>query len=126
MSDFFKDLPLNLTPNPVTGDVPIAKNESAVKKSLMNLIRTPKGSKPFNPDFGSTVFEYLFQPADQQTELDLNEELADTIKQYEPRVTVISIESKIDENSGIEVTVEYYVQNSTQLQTLTTNITRTS
>lgn len=126
MSNFFKDLSLNLTPNPVTGDISVVKNEYAVKKSLINLIRTPRGSKPFNPNFGSTVFEYLFAPADQQTELDLNEELADTIKKYEPRVTVIAIESIIDENSGIEITVDYYVQNSTQLQTLTTNITRTS
>lgn len=126
MSDFFTDLPLNLTPNPVTGDIPTAKNELAVKKALITLIRTPKGSKPFNPDYGSTVFDYLFAQGDQQTELDLNEEIADVIKKYEPRATVVSIDSTIDENSGIEVTVEYYVQNSTELQTLTTNITRTT
>lgn len=126
MSDFFKDLPLNLTPNPVTGDVPVAKNEVAVKKALITLIRTPKGAKPFNPDYGSTIFDYLFAQGDQQTELDLNEETADVIRKYEPRVTVVSIDSKIDENSGIEVTIEYYVQNSTELQTLTTNITRTT
>jgi phage baseplate assembly protein W len=126
MSDFFKDLPLNLTPNPVTGDVPVAKNETAVKKALMNLLRTPRGSKPFDPNYGSPVFDYLFAPGDEQTQLDLNEDIADVIKKYEPRAFVVAVESKIDENSGIEVSVDYYVQNSTQLQTLSTNITRTS
>lgn len=126
MSDFYRDLPLNLTPNPVTGDVPVAKNEIAVKKSLINLIRTPRGSKPFDPDYGSSVFDYLFAPADEQTSLDINEELAETIKKYEPRVTVTAIESNIDEFFGIEVTVEYYINNFSALQTLTTNITRTS
>lgn len=126
MSDFFKDLPLNLTPNPVTGDVPVAKNEVAVKKALLNLLRTPIGSKPFDPAYGSPVFEYLFAQADEQTQSDLNEDIADAIKKYEPRAFVVAIESKIDENSGVEIAVDYYVQNSTQLQTLTTNITRTS
>jgi phage baseplate assembly protein W len=126
MSDFFKDLPLNLTPNPVTGDVPVAKNETAVKKALMNLLRTPRGAKPFDPNYGSPVFDYLFAPADEQTQLDLNEDVADVIKKYEPRAFVVAVESKIDENSGIELSVDYYVQNSTQLQTLSTNITRTS
>jgi predicted component of type VI protein secretion system len=58
--------------------------------------------------------------------LDLNEDVADVIKKYEPRAFVVAVESKIDENSGIELSVDYYVQNSTQLQTLSTNITRTS
>lgn len=124
-NEFFKDLSLNLTPNPVTGDITVVKNENAVKKALINLIRTPKGSKPFNPDYGSTVFNYLFAQADEQSQLDLNEELADTIRRFEPRVNLIAIESSIDDN-GVEVTVEYYVLNSSQLQSLTTNITRTS
>lgn len=123
---FYKDLPLTLIVNPVTGDVPSAKDEVAVKKSLITLIRTPKGSKPFNPDFGSTAFNYLFAPADEQSRIDLNEEIAETIKRFEPRVTVMAIESSIDENSGVEITIEYYVNNTSQLQTLTTNITRTS
>lgn len=124
-NEFFKDLSLNFTPNPVTGDISIVKNEAAVKKALTNLLRTPKGSKPFNPDYGSTVFNYLFAQADEQSQLDLNEELADTIRRFEPRVNLIAIESTIDDY-GIEVTVEYYVLNSSQLQSLTTNITRTS
>jgi|LakMenEpi03Aug12_release.lakeMendotaPanAssembly.Ray.scaffolds.fasta_scaffold304271_4 phage baseplate assembly protein W len=126
MSDFFKDLPLNLTPNPITGDVPVAKNETAVKKALINLIRSPKGSKPFDPAYGSPVFNYLFSQADEQSRVELNEEIAEVIRKYEPRAFVIAIETKLDEDYGIEVIVEYYVKNSPQLQTLTTNISRTS
>ncbi len=124
MSDFFKDLPLNLTPSPVSGDVPVAKNETAVKKALINLLRTPRGAKPFDPDYGSPIFDYLFSPADEQTQSDLNEDIADVIKRYETRALIVAIESNIDD-AGIELIVEYYVKNVTQLQTLSTNVTRT-
>ena len=51
----YKDLPLNLTPNPVTGDTPPATNENAVKKALINLIKTPLGSRPFSPEYGTRL-----------------------------------------------------------------------
>lgn len=124
MSDFFKDLPLNLTPSPVSGDVPVARNETAVKKALINLLRTPRGAKPFDPDYGSPIFDYLFSPADEQTQSDLNEDIADVIRRYETRALIVAIESNIDD-AGIELIVEYYVKNVTQLQTLSTNVTRT-
>ena len=37
---FFKDLSLDFTPHPVTGDVRPIINETAIKRSLMNLIKT--------------------------------------------------------------------------------------
>ena len=122
----FKDLDLRFTRHPLKKDVSKNLDQVAVIYAIKNLILTNHYEKPFNPDYGSTIFDYLFAQGDQQTELDLNEEIADVIRKYEPRVTVVSIDSKIDENSGIEVTIEYYVQNSTELQTLTTNITRTT
>ena len=58
--NFYKDLPLDFTPHPVTGDVRPITNEVAVRRSLSNLINTTKGSRPFMPDYGSSVKNYLF------------------------------------------------------------------
>jgi phage baseplate assembly protein W len=122
---FFKDLPLNITPNPVTGDIPIATNEMAVKKSLINLLRTPIGSRPFNPEYGTRLYEFLFNQADTESESDINNELNDVITKYEPRVKIISITTNI-EDYGIDVSIDYYVVNIRGIQTLSTTITRTS
>ena len=122
----YKDLSLNLTANPVTGDTPPATNENAVKKALINLIKTPLGTKPFSPEYGTRLYDFLFGPADAQTESEINDELNQCITKFEPRVTVVSITTDMS-NDGIEIQLNYYVTNvSTAPQTLTTTITRTS
>ena len=125
-TEIYRDLSLNLTANPVTGDIPVTKNESAVKKALINLLRTPLGTRPFSPEYGTRFYDFLFKPADAETESDINEELNQCIEKFEPRVKVVSITTNMDDN-GIEVTLNYYVTSVTpSLQTLTTTITRTS
>ena len=122
----YKDLSLNLTANPVTGDTPPATNENAVKKALINLIKTTLGTKPFSPEYGTRLYDFLFGPADAQTESEINDELNQCITKFEPRVTVVSITTDMS-NDGIEIQLNYYVTNvSTAPQTLTTTITRTS
>lgn len=125
MASAFSDLPLTFKVNPITGDIPPARNESAVKKALINLIRTPVGTRPFNPDYGTRVYDYLFEPADTQTELRLNDDLAQAIERFEPRAKLVAIETAMQEN-GIEIKIEYYVVNVPDLQQLQTVITRTA
>ena len=125
MASLFSDLPLTFKVNPITGDIPPARNESAVKKALINLIRTPVGTRPFNPDYGTRVYDYLFEPGDTQTELRLNDEIASAIERFEPRAKVVAIETTINEN-GVEIKIEYYVVNVPILQQLETVITRTA
>ena len=123
MASAFSDLPLTFKLNPITGDIPPARNESAVKKALINLIRTPVGTRPFAPEYGTRIYDYLFEPADSQTELRLNDDLAQAIERFEPRARLAAIETSIQDN-GIEVKIEYYVVNVPQLQQLETVITR--
>jgi len=122
----FKDLSLNLTPNPVTGDTPPATNEGAVKKALINLIKTPLGTRPFSPEYGTRLYDFLFRPADSETEAEINDELNQCITKFEPRVTITSITTDMS-GDGIEIQLNYYVSSiSFTQQTLTTTITRTS
>jgi len=121
---FFSDIPLNFIANPITLDIPVLKNEAAIKKALMNLIKTPVGTRPFRPDYGTKIYDYLFEPADISTEIEINEELAKEIQKFEPRVQLISIETIIEEKVGIKVKIVYYMINSPIPQTLETIITR--
>lgn len=122
---FYSDLPLNFKINPITGDIPTAKNELAVKKSLINLMKTPVGSRPFAPEYGTRLSDFLFELADSETEFRLNDEIAQTIERFEPRVTLVAIETNINEN-GIEIKIEYYIVNIPDLQQLQTTVTRTA
>jgi phage baseplate assembly protein W len=120
----YSDISLSFVPNPLSGDVRPVIDEAAVKNSLLNLIRTPVGTRPSNLDYGSRVEEYLFAQADPETEAELNEEVASSIERFEPRVMVVSVESNILDY-GVEIIVEYYVKNFKDKQILRTVISRT-
>ena len=120
---YFSDIPLNFTPNPITGDVSPIREESSVKAALLNLLRSPAGEKPFYPEYGTNIEKFLFEPADPLTETEINEDIAYAIRKFEPRVELISIDSKIEEY-GVDITIVYYVKNIAGVQTLETTVTR--
>lgn len=122
---FYKDLPLDFTPHPISGDVRPIVNEVAVKRALTNLVRTRKGTRPFDPEYGTNIHKYLFDTG-PLAENEINDSLYSTITRYEPRVTVTKIKTEIDGMNGIEITVEYYIKNINLLSNVQTVIRRAS
>jgi hypothetical protein len=120
---FFKDVPLLFRVNPVTNDLSLAKNEEAVKKALINLLRTKVGTRPFRPNFGVDLERYLFETIDYDTELEINKEIARAIREHEPRVQLISIESTVDGPNGVKVVITYRVTGFSRVQTVETTVT---
>ena len=120
---FFKDLPLAFNVNPITSDISFSKNEDAIKKSLLNLLRTPLNTRPFRPDFGVNLIKYLFEPAGFDVEVSINKEIAEAIRRFEPRIQLISIESTLKENTAIDVRIAYIVAGFNQPQIIETSIT---
>ena len=49
--NFYKDLSLDFTPHPVSGDVRPIVDDLAIKRSIINLISTPRVKKPFYPEY---------------------------------------------------------------------------
>ena len=119
---FYKDLNLAFTPHPVTGDVSPLTDETAIRRSLLNLIKTKKGTRPFRPDFGSNVYNYLFQNG-PFVEDSLNRDLYETITRYEPRVIVNRIQSSINDTE-IKIEVFYTIRNVSINTNLETTIRR--
>ena len=121
---FYKDLSLDFTPHPVSGDVRPVTDEVAIKRSLSNLLKTRRGTRPFRPDYGSDVYKYAFSSG-IFAESQLNESVYNCIKKLEPRVNVTKIKSTIGENS-VEVIVNYNIINTNIKTTLETTIKKVS
>ena len=123
--NFYKDLPLDFTPHPVTGDVRPITNEVAVRRSLSNLINTTKGSRPFMPDYGSSVKNYLFSRNGAFTLYELKNSLRRDIEKYEKRISLRDI--KIDySDDGFDIKLEYVIKNAAGIASLQTTVKRTA
>ena len=122
---FYKDLPLDFTPHPVTGDVRPITNEVAIRRSLTNLINTTKGSRPFFPEYGSSVKEYLFSVNSPFTLYELKDSLKQDIERHEKRISLTNI--KVDySDDGFDIKLEYVIRNASGISSLQTTVKRTA
>ena len=71
----------------------------AIKSDLMHLLLTRKGQRLYNPDFGTNLMKYIFEPEDNQSLEALKDEVTNTIKKYLPKLSVKSITVTQSEDS---------------------------
>ncbi len=92
VSRAFKDISLSFRPHPITRDVIPLKNESAISRSVKNLVLTHLQERPFNPTLGSRIGDTLFELMDIGSASVIADEIRNTIDNFEPRVELIDVE----------------------------------
>jgi phage baseplate assembly protein W len=109
----FSDLDLNFIANPVTGDVSRKFDESAIKQSVKNLIMTNHYERLFHPEIGSQVTSLLFEPFSPLLQVTLERAIINTINNYEPRVQVLEVEVRLNEdNYSVYVSITFRIVNT--------------
>ena len=106
----FKDLNLGFKKHPVTDDLVVTKDEAAIKQAIVSLLLTDPGERLFQPELGSGLRSFLFEPLDFATAALINASVRDTLDRYEPRIDIIDITTtpNSDEN-GYEVSLSFEV-----------------
>lgn len=92
ISRSFKDISLSFDPHPVTKDLPILKNETAIIRSIRNLVETIPTERFFNSLLGSNVRSSLFEFVDFGTASIIRDQILNVISNYEPRVNDVDVE----------------------------------
>jgi len=110
ISRAFKDISLSFEPHPVTNDLPILKNESAIRRAIRNLVETIPTERFFNSLIGSDVRSSLFGFVDVGTASIISDQIETTINNYEERVENVRVfvDPQPDLNS-FNVTVNYEI-----------------
>lgn len=85
-----------------------------IRADLINLLLTRKGSRYFLPDFGTRLYEYIFEPLDGPTFNDIESEIKDSVETYIPNllITSIRVTALSSEEAGPYVTTEGNVVNT--------------
>ena len=110
LSRGFKDLSASFQTNPLSNDLIALKNESAIARSVRNLVLTEQGERPFQPILGTGVSRLLFENMDKLTASAIRSELRTTIENYEPRVEINEILVEPDfERNAFHVTLQYFI-----------------
>ena len=110
ISKGFKDLSASFQTSPLSNDLIALKNESAIARSVRNLVLTIQGERPFQPVLGTGVSRLLFENMDKLTASAIRSEIRTTIENYEPRVEINEILVEPDfEGNAMHVTLQYFI-----------------
>lgn len=87
-----------------------------VKRDLLNEFNTRRGERVMLPEYGTKIFEILFNPQDEITRSDIRDDVEKVIAR-EPRVKLSNIEL-IETDFAIEIQVELFFLPSETSDTL--------
>lgn len=122
----FSDIDLSFVPHPSTGDLRVRYDDNAIKNAVKNLILTRHYERPFHSEIGSNVTNMLFELATPATVVLLKQEIADVIKNFEPRVDLqtVDVAFSSDEHTLL-VSLVFTIKNTTRPITVQLTLNRT-
>jgi phage baseplate assembly protein W len=101
ISRAFKDISLSFEPHPITKDLPILKNENAIRRAVRNIVETIPTERFFNSLLGSDVRRSLFEFVDFGTASVIQDQIQVAVENFEERIEnlIVQVDPIPDENT---------------------------
>jgi phage baseplate assembly protein W len=83
--------------------------EREIRADLIHLLLTKKGSRYFLPDFGTRLYQFIFDQNDSVTFGLIEGEIRDSVSRYIPNLNITNIEvvsAEDDDNSMVSISEE--------------------
>ncbi len=83
------------------------ENLELAKQDLMNVFHTQRGERVMRPDFGTVIFDLLFEPFDEETRAQVVDDAVEIIS-GDPRFTMISIDVReLEHTLRLDIVLNY-------------------
>jgi phage baseplate assembly protein W len=104
----FKDISLSFVRNPVTNDILTISDADAIKKSVVNLVRTRTNERFFNSLLGTSLDNSIFELQSPEIAYSLQSEIRTLLNNYEPRIKLSTVQVTFPEDSNeLNVKISY-------------------
>ena len=74
----------------------IINDKDVIKASLLNIINTHKGSRIYDPDYGTNLYKLVHELNIKRTRNIATTEIKEVIQKYEPRAEVLNVDVYTD------------------------------
>lgn len=91
----------------VEGVFGLKSDARVITTSYVNILTTPKGSVPYDPNIGSVIPELLFEPNDEITRGIIRYFTFKDLTEQEPRAVVRGVFTEIPDEDTVIVTVAF-------------------
>ena len=121
----YKDLDFTFKQNPNTNDVGIKKDNASISQSVLNILRTNHGERPFNYNFGANLRAYLFENMTNITAANMSTSINLALNNYEPRIEVLNTNVQTrEEDNEVYITVTGKILSTNEIVDISTTIER--
>ena len=85
--------------------------EEEVRSNLIHLLLTRKGQRLYNPDFGTDLLRFIFEPEDNLSLNDIKSEITTVVKKYLPKLQIneISVTQSTESEYAAVVRMDYTI-----------------
>ena len=117
--EYFSDFMTNFDNHIQKKDLLRDVNEEAIKSSIKNLLQTNRGERLFNPTVGSDINSMLFDNYSPSLDQVLEDQIRNTIDNFEPRARVQEVDVSFDEaEQYMSATITFTIINKQEPITL--------
>ena len=81
---------------------------NVIINSWNNILLTPRGTYLHDPEFGSDLYKYVFEPVDDSTIEGIKREVVDRVTLYDDRASVDDVVVNIS-NDGKRISLQIYI-----------------
>jgi len=127
------DLPFFLSKNSFTQDINLKKDRSAIQQSVINIVLTRLGERPFVNTLGTKVYDLMFEnmnPSNPNNDINIlgyKYTIKNALDIHEPRIYCDDVIFSVDPSNVylLNIDVVYGDTYSSSLQTVRVSIERT-
>lgn len=121
----YSDIDFSFKKHPITKSLQRVTGIESIKSSLNNILKTNSYDRLYQPEIGSRLRDYLFEPMNSVTENRIRNSISDTIRALEPRAEQyqVNVESLPDVQE-YRVQIKFYVRDQLEPVEFETTLTR--
>ena len=88
------------------GGIAMTVGEKDIEASIRVILATTKGERVMRPEFGSIIQDFVFSPNNATTHGLLAYHVADALRQWEPRIDLISVDASSDPQEPAQARID--------------------
>jgi phage baseplate assembly protein W len=119
-----KDIDFSFKMHPLTKDLATKSGSSAIKQSLVNLVRTNFYDRGFNMEVGGNLDYSLFENTTILTLQQVKTNVENVINNFESRVELLDVSVTSPDDNSLMVTIYYTELNNPSEQSVTIDLKR--
>ena len=87
-------------------------DRAAIDRSIELILRTAKGERIMRPDFGSSLYTFVFKPLSEVNRRQIGTAVKTALQQWEPRIRVLGVSVRVSPRGAsiAEIAIDYEVR----------------